>query len=356
MQNAWGGGGTLALTMSGAGMQTLSGGNIAYTGATSVTSGTLSVQDTTNFASAINVGPNGTLNLIRTSTGFGSRSTIAASAITGSGVINVNSPSSGIGGGWVIMNGASALNFSGTININSGVLATDNGGGVQGTANVNVAQGGVMALHNATNGWTIGALNGAGDVTPAQGTNGPTYNLTVGAGNATGSFSGIIHGNNSTASSDGSMEAGYLTLTKVGSGTQILSGSNTYTGNTTISGGTLTIGGAGVLGGGNYSGAISNSGAFVMNTTANQTLAGAISGSGPLFQLGSGITTLTATNTYTGATTVNAGVLSFGQRVRSTRPTPPVGPAATSSCKTVARWPWASPARTPSRPPTCRPS
>ena len=140
------------------------------------------------------------------------------------------------------MDGATALNFTGTININSGVFGTDGGGGVQGSATVNVASGGVMALHNATAGWTIGGLNGSGDVSPAQGTAGPTYTLTVGAGNASGSFSGILHGNNSTAATDGSIEAGFLALVKTGSGTQYLSGANTYSGNTNVAGGILSVG------------------------------------------------------------------------------------------------------------------
>ena len=84
---------------------------------------------------------------------------------------------------------------------------------------------------------------------------------------------------------------------------------NTYTGNTSIDAGTLQIGGAGLLGSGNYAGTISNSAALVMNTSANQTFAGVISGSGGLNQLGSGVTTLTAADTYTGPTTVGAGTL-----------------------------------------------
>ena len=104
--------GTLGLTMA-AGSQTLMGGNITCSGATSIGGGTLSLQDTTAFGSAVSVGPGGTLNLVRTSAGFANRSAIAASAITGSGVIDVNSTTSGIGGGWVIMNGATAPEFHG---------------------------------------------------------------------------------------------------------------------------------------------------------------------------------------------------------------------------------------------------
>ena len=99
-----------------------------------------------------------------------------------------------------------------------------------------------------------------------------------------------------------------------GNGTQVLAGSNTYAGGTTIfSGGTLAIGGTGSLGtGGNYSGPIANSGALVVNTSSNQTFGGVISGSGTLVQSGNALTTLTNTNTFTGATSISAGTLQLG--------------------------------------------
>ena len=64
--------------------------------------------------------------------------------------------------------------------------------------------------------------------------------------------------------------------------------------------------------GGNYSAAISNSGALVVNTNSNQTFGGVISGSGALYQIGSGVTTLSGSNTYSGGTTIGGGTLSIG--------------------------------------------
>jgi autotransporter-associated beta strand protein len=102
-------------------------------------------------------------------------------------------------------------------------------------------------------------------------------------------------------------------LTKSGAGTLVLQAGGSYGGNTTISsgGGVLMIGGSGQLGGGLYSGTIANSATFNYASSASQTLAGVISGSGALIQSGSGGLTLTATNTYTGATTVSAGTLAL---------------------------------------------
>ena len=322
--------GGAAVTVNG-GALTLTSGN-SYNGATTVNAGTLSVINGGSVSSsAVTVNANGTLNLSQPNQGFGSRTNIAGNNITGSGVIDVNNTGSGISGGWVYVTSPNAMNFSGTININSGVFSTDGqqgAGVIQGTATVNVASGGVFSNHSS-NGVTIGALNGAGDVTPAQ-AGGGTYNLTVGNGDGSGTFSGIIHGNNSTASSDGSMEAGYLSLTKTGAGIEVLTGANTYTGATTVSGGTLAITGAGVLGSGHYPASITNNAALVFNSSTNQTLAGAISGAGSLTQSGNNVLTLSGNNSsYSGPITVNGGTLELATAASAPAgSTVAVGPSA----------------------------
>ena len=98
-------------------------------------------------------------------------------------------------------------------------------------------------------------------------------------------------------------------LSKAGSGILTLNGNNTYTGPTTISAGTLSLGAAANLGGGNYSASIVNNGVLAVNTGNNQTFSGAISGGGGLLQNGSGMTTLSAVNSYSGGTTLAGGTL-----------------------------------------------
>ena len=83
-----------------------------------------------------------------------------------------------------------------------------------------------------------------------------------------------------TASGYGAPQASLLPASD--SAALTLTGVNTYTGATTAGGGTLEIGAGGVLGGGAYAGQLLTSGTFFYNSTARQTLSGAISGTGSL--------------------------------------------------------------------------
>ena len=173
---------------------TLSNSADTYTGATTISGGTLTLQDTastfgTPFASAVAVNSGATLNAVRTLPGYANRMVILGNAITGSGVINVNNAGSGINGGWTeVSGGAGSLNFSGTININSGVFGRDNTNTntILGTATVNLAAGAVFGAGRGGNS-TIGALNGAGDVSSLW--SGSNHWGTLGNGGGSGSFS-----------------------------------------------------------------------------------------------------------------------------------------------------------------------
>jgi autotransporter-associated beta strand protein len=96
--------------------------------------------------------------------------------------------------------------------------------------------------------------------------------------------------------------------------TLILSGANTYTGTTTVSAGTLQLGNGGTSGSISPSSAIVNNGTLVFDRsdpiTQGTDFNSVISGSGAVTQAGTGTTILDATNTFIGATTLTAGILS----------------------------------------------
>ncbi|WP_230532084.1 autotransporter outer membrane beta-barrel domain-containing protein [Microvirga roseola] len=109
---------------------------------------------------------------------------------------------------------------------------------------------------------------------------------------------------------DGTYEgsiAGSGSLTKSGSGTVTLTGTNSYTGGTRISGGTIQLGAGGTTG--SITGNLANGGTLAFNRSDNVTFAGAISGAGRVVQNGAGTLTLSGTNSYSGGTQINSGVV-----------------------------------------------
>jgi len=85
---------------------------------------------------------------------------------------------------------------------------------------------------------------------------------------------------------------------------------NTYTGNTLIEAGALFLGNNTTAG--SVSGNIINHGTLNFNRSDTHTFSGVISGSGALYQNGSGILNLDGVNTYTGITYIQNGTLALG--------------------------------------------
>jgi autotransporter-associated beta strand protein len=210
-----------------------------------------------------------------------------------------------------------------------------------GTPNTGVTLTGPVTLNNNA---TISSANATIQISGSISDGGTSKNLTIANGtsylsniNITGAVTAnqvsltsrnmLLGGDYNLASSmavsvtnaatvSGAIKGANVTLTKTSAGSLTLNGSNTYTGNTTISAGSLIVGGSGSLNSGNYSGAINNAGTFQYSSSANQTLGGAISGAGPLIKnTSSSILTLSTNNTYTGATTVNAGTLTLTGKI-----------------------------------------
>ncbi|MGA0563780.1 autotransporter domain-containing protein [Ancylobacter sp. VNQ12] len=119
-------------------------------------------------------------------------------------------------------------------------------------------------------------------------------------------------------------------IVKIGAGTIVLAAANSYTGGTVLHGGTLSVSADNNLGAATGGltfdgGTLENTAAFAtaraitlaagggtLRTTADLTASGVISGAGALTKTGDGGLTLTGTNTYTGGTSIGAGVLQLG--------------------------------------------
>ena len=113
------------------------------------------------------------------------------------------------------------------------------------------------------------------------------------------SYSGDISGNGS--------------LTKVGSGMLILAATNTYTGATTIAAGTLQIGNGGNTGSLAAGSLVTDNAVLAFSRSDSRLNFGSIiTGSGSVPELGPGTMALTASNNYTGGTTISGGVISLG--------------------------------------------
>ncbi|ESZ41369.1 autotransporter [Mesorhizobium sp. L2C066B000] len=111
----------------------------------------------------------------------------------------------------------------------------------------------------------------------------------------------------STALTLSNVISGAGALTKAGGGTMVLSGANSYTGGTVISSGTLQVGDGGTSG--SIVGNVLDDGTLAFNRSDALIVDGAISGSGAVVQQGSGSTTLTGLNSYSGGTVISGGTL-----------------------------------------------
>ena len=106
--------------------------------------------------------------------------------------------------------------------------------------------------------------------------------------------------------------SGPFGVTLNGTSTLTVLTTNDYTGGTTINNGTLVLGDGNTAQGSLGSGTVANYTTLVFNPAGTQTNANVITGYGNVVKRGSGVTRLSAANTFTGALTVEAGILQAG--------------------------------------------
>ncbi|NBQ56516.1 MAG: hypothetical protein EBU36_07775, partial [Verrucomicrobia bacterium] len=135
-----------------------------------------------------------------------------------------------------------------------------------------------------------------------------------------------VSGNSLNATQNGSIQyvrelTGDLTVTgtisgsstslDVPQGTLRLTGNNSYGGITSISNlASLYVGNGGTAGSVG-TGNVTNNGSLAFNRTDTNSFTNPISGTGQVKQIGSGMTTLTSGNTYSGGTTITSGTLAL---------------------------------------------
>lgn len=311
--------GNMGLTKIGPNMLTLSSSN-SFAGPTTVVAGSLTLANASALYGSTLVAPTAGGVL------FANAGSYTLGGFSGAGNLALQSGSTGIAlivGG----NGASTV-YSGTMSGSGSLTKTGNGAltltGSNTYSGGTTITGGTLELGTGVSGYDGSVAGNIADNAAL------VYNL---AGSQT--YSAIISGTGS--------------LNKAGGGTLILTGANLFTGPTTITGGVLNLSGGSALQGSNVVvpapgglvfdqsvagnpptfcfGGLSGSGNLALQNNAsspsavlllvgcnngNSTYSGALGGSGWLWKAGTGVQTLTGSNTNTGGTIIAAGTLQLG--------------------------------------------
>ena len=274
-----------------------------------------------------------TLSAANTYTGV---TTIDSGTLNSATIAAINT-ASGIGKGSALGSAADLVFGGGILQYNGGSAATTNRLFTIGDAN------GLTAFLDSSNGTAANTLSFTGTGAIAFGSSGARALTLTGSNTGANTFAPIL----------GDGTGGATALNKTGNGAWTLTGINTYSGTTTVSAGTLTVSGSGTLGNGS-SPLIMGGGTLDLGSTTNRTV-GAVNlaaqstiqtgsltatsyaatnpfgvngtnttvtvtasllGSGvALTKTGDGILNLSGTNSYSGGTTVNSGILSYQKTI-----------------------------------------
>ncbi|MEI6658567.1 MAG: autotransporter-associated beta strand repeat-containing protein [Planctomycetota bacterium] len=321
-------GGAYGLTKSGAGLLTMRGNDV-YSGGTLITGGTLAIGSANSLGSGTVTLSNGsTLNLqgfaitnpIDSTGGFvinpasnvvtiSGPTVVSGTSITG--VYTVTPTGSGTFTGRL---GDSLAQVGGQVTVQSGGLLTTTGT-ITDYGSVLILAGGRGIFSAAVNGviTSSGTSTFAADLLPLA-------DVTVNGGVAT--FNGTSYGDvnvdvsgtntgGATATFNGTIDR---TAHVYASGTMNLYGSVTANADVKVeAGGLARLYGSGTFG----QGAMLVNGSFVLDRTADLTMATVLSGTGNLVKQGNWLLTLTGSSNYAGVTSVNAGALAINGHLGS---------------------------------------
>ena len=318
-----------ALAKAGSGTLTLSGSN-TYTGSTTLSAGTIAISSSANIGAtpgtvdADNIIFNGgTLNTTGTfslgtnkginMTGIGTINTDSSTTLTYGGVISDSGAITKSGSGKLLLSGANTytglttisagtLQVTGTLSDsavinNQGTYDVDNSDTISrvydtsgSSGNIELASGVTLTTGDSTDHYIYGVISGDGKITK-QGT-GSLYlensnNTFTGGMSFNAGLTRLMDGDGNLGSVPGSFDADYLTFNGGG-----LYSFRTFTMNSNRG---ITLAGNGFIG--------SRNGRIL-------TYGGVITGSGNLTKNYPGTLLLSGTNTYSGTTTIDEGILS----------------------------------------------
>lgn len=229
-------------------------------------------------------------------------------------------------GTWILRNSAST--YTGVTTIVGGVLGVDklaDGGqassiGQSSNAAANLVIGSSATLRYTGTGDTTNrlfTLSTGASVIESSGTGAIVFSNTgpaayAGNGSRTLGLGGSNTDLNVMGGSIINGTGGVTTVAKNDAGTWALTGNNSYTGDTIVNGGVLQIGAGGTTGSVASANIVVAAGTLAFDRSDTLGIDGTISGTGNVRQSGTGITVLTAANTYSGGTSITAGTLQLG--------------------------------------------